>query len=330
MIPDGLFCGLAITLLSFYPIATIALLISPYINIMSMGGLKMFSKNFYWVPLGILIGLIFNEFNYYNQHHDMMTLISVIQLLVGVLSISYLNFITSLNLRQSRKLLKKAYQSSELEKQRSDNLLLNILPSEVATELKEKGEVSAKQIEGVSILFTDFKDFTRVTENLSPQELVSEINQYYKAFDSICERFDLEKIKTIGDSYMAAAGLPIPYEKSTQNVVMAALEMLDFVNQERQGKSPEIIMPFEIRIGIDTGKVVAGIVGLNKFQYDVWGDTVNIASRMETHGKEGKVNISQSTYHQIKDDPKFQFEHRGMVPVKGKGDMDMYFVSRTK
>ena len=213
------------------------------------------------------------------------------------------------------------------ERDRSEHLLLNILPSEIALELKEKGRANARDFDRVTILFTDFKDFTQASEKLSAHELVGEINICFEAFDQISEKYGIEKIKTIGDSYMAAGGLPIPTDDSVKNTVMAGLEMADFVLRRKVEREKLGHVPFEMRTGINTGPAIAGIVGVKKFQYDIWGDTVNTASRMESYGVVGKVNISESTYNLIKDEPEYSFETRGRVDVKGKGMVEMYFVS---
>ena len=211
-------------------------------------------------------------------------------------------------------------------KKLSDNLLHNILPDGVAEELKEKGTAEAKDFELVSILFTDFKEFTKISEKLTAIELIREINHCFKAFDEICEKYGIEKIKTIGDSFMAAGGLPIPSDDSVKNTILAALEMQSFITERiaQQKAKNEII--FEMRLGIHSGPVVAGIVGVKKFQYDLWGDTVNTASRMESSGEIGKVNISQYTYDLVKDEKQFTFRKRGKIHVKGKGELEMYFV----
>lgn len=227
------------------------------------------------------------------------------------------------------KFVRKSKDSLQVEKNRSENLLLNILPKEIAQELKDKGKAEARDFDKVSILFTDFKSFTQASEKLSAQELVKEINICFEAFDGIIEKFGIEKIKTIGDAYMAAGGLPIPSEDSVKNTILAALEMQEFVSNRIIAKRANKEMPFEMRLGIHTGPVVAGIVGVKKFQYDVWGDTVNTASRIESNGEIGKVNISQHTYELIKDEPQFSFKSRGKIPVKGKEDMDMYFVNKS-
>jgi class 3 adenylate cyclase len=174
-------------------------------------------------------------------------------------------------------------------------------------------------------MFTDFKNFTRITENLTPAELVSEIDEIFKAFDHIISKHHIEKIKTIGDSYMCAGGLPVPNNTHAFNVVSAAMDIQQFMLQHLQKRKEEGKELFEIRIGIHSGPVVAGIVGDKKFAYDIWGDTVNVASRMESSGEAGKINISGSTFELVKD--KFNCIHRGRIRAKNKGDIDMYFVS---
>ena len=188
-----------------------------------------------------------------------------------------------------------------LEKQKSDDLLLNILPEEVANELKEKGSADAKQFDMVTVMFTDFKGFTKISERLSPSQLVEEIHICFKAFDAIIAKHNIEKIKTIGDAYMCAGGLPVSNETHAIDVVNAAIEIRQFMQEHLEQKKLTGQEVFEIRIGIHTGPVVAGIVGIRKFAYDIWGDTVNIASRLESSGEAGKINISGSTYELVKD-----------------------------
>ncbi len=222
--------------------------------------------------------------------------------------------------------IRKQKEVVEEEKKRSDELLLNILPAETAEELKKTGSTKAKDFEQVTVLFTDFKNFTLMSEKLSAQELVNEINHCYSAFDTIITKYGIEKIKTIGDAYMCAGGLPVANKTNALDTVSAAIEMRDFINDEKQKRIEKGLPFFEIRIGCHTGPVVAGIVGIKKFAYDIWGDAVNIASRMESSGEPGKVNISGSTYELIKD--KFNCTHRGKIEAKNKGVIDMYFVER--
>ena len=214
------------------------------------------------------------------------------------------------------------------EKKRSEELLLNILPEQVAEELKAKGEAEAKLIDQVSVLFTDFKGFTAMSEQVSAKQLVHDLHECFSAFDRICERHGIEKIKTIGDAYMAVGGLPTPNTTHATDVITAALEMRDFIAEGKARKIANGLPFFEIRIGVHTGPVVAGIVGVKKFQYDIWGDTVNTAARMESSGEVGKVNISRSTYILAQEEPGLVFVPRGEVKAKGKGELEMWFVDR--
>jgi class 3 adenylate cyclase len=214
------------------------------------------------------------------------------------------------------------------EKERSDDLLLNILPSEVADELKQKGSADAKHFDATTVLFTDFVKFTEISEHLSPAELVAEIDACFKGFDAIIVKHGLEKIKTIGDSYMAACGLPAPSASHASQAIRAALDMNDFITARSRQKKTEGKDSFDIRIGLHSGPVVAGIVGVKKFQYDIWGDTVNTASRMESTSQPGRVHISQVTYDYVQNDPALSFTPREKVLVKGKGEMNTYFVER--
>ena len=214
------------------------------------------------------------------------------------------------------------------EKEKSDKLLLNILPSEIAEELKEKGRADARNFDMVSILFSDFKGFTQISEKLSAEELVGEINVCFKIFDAICEKYGIEKIKTIGDSYMAAGGIPVPSDNSVKSTLHAGLEMSAVMIKRRLEQEAKGGISFEMRVGIHTGPVVAGIVGVTKFQYDIWGDTVNTASRMESSGEVGRVNTSRAVYDLVKDDPEFKFQARGEVKTKGKGAVEMWFVEK--
>lgn len=218
-------------------------------------------------------------------------------------------------------------QKKKIEKGKrlSDNLLLNILPEEVANELKERGATTAKHFDAVSVLFTDFVDFTLVSERMTSQQLVEELHSCFKAFDGIISKYNIEKIKTIGDAYLAVCGLPVADEQHAGKIVSAALE----INQFMQTRLKELgSKTFDIRIGIHSGSVVAGIVGVKKFAYDIWGDTVNTAARVEQGSEPGKINISGSTYDLVKHI--YNCEYRGKIKAKNKGEIDMYFVTGKK
>lgn len=217
---------------------------------------------------------------------------------------------------------KKYNKAIVKEKQRSEDLLLNILPAEVAEELKEKGFADAKHFENVTVLFTDFVSFTSMAETMSPEQLVGELHICFKAFDEILGKYRIEKIKTIGDAYMAVSGLPVSNPDHAVHIIEAAIEIRNFMQQRKSELGSKT---FGVRIGINSGNAVAGIVGVRKFSYDIWGDTVNIASRMEQHSEEGKINISKTTYLLVKD--KYSCEYRGKIEAKNKGSIDMYFLT---
>lgn len=236
-------------------------------------------------------------------------------------------FILALGLFRRNKFIQKTKSIIEKEKNRSDKLLLNILPEETAKELKESGKVQAKRFDLVTVMFTDFKSFSKYAGNLKPEDLVESVDYYFSKFDSIIEKYGLEKIKTIGDSYMCAGGLPFATEDHALKTIQAAMEIQTFVsesllnNQEHRAR-------FEIRIGINSGPVVAGVVGTKKFAYDIWGDTVNIASRMESSSEPGRINISQNTFALVQD--YFTCDYRGEIEVKDRGILKMYFVNGNK
>jgi class 3 adenylate cyclase len=212
----------------------------------------------------------------------------------------------------------------EEEKKKSDDLLRNILPEETARELKQIGHSRPKTHEMVSVMFTDFVDFTRISEKMSAEKLVAEIDHCFSAFDLILEKYNVEKIKTIGDSYMCVSGLPTPNPDHAEEIIKVAFEIRDFMKRFKDQKISKGHIPFEIRIGVNSGPVVAGVVGAKKFAYDIWGDTVNTASRMEENSEAGKINVSGQTYALVKD--KFKCTYRGKIPAKNKGEVDMYFV----
>lgn len=213
------------------------------------------------------------------------------------------------------------------EKKKSDSLLLNILPEETAEELKKKGKVKAREYESVSVLFADFKGFTAYSQNLSPEEIVKTIGYYFSKFDDIIAEYGLEKIKTIGDAYMCAGGIHGLKENHAEKIVAAALEITQFVDETKKDAAKGALN-FDVRIGINSGPVVAGVVGTRKFAYDIWGDTVNVASRLESKGEVGKVNISENTYALVKE--QYDCHYRGEIPVKNLGDLKMYLVKGQK
>jgi class 3 adenylate cyclase len=214
------------------------------------------------------------------------------------------------------------------EKQRCDDLLLNILPAEVMEELKETGKTTAKNYDLVTVLFADIKDFTSIVENLSPEELVSGIDEYFEMFDRIVEKYGVEKIKTVGDAYICVSGLPVANSSNPVTIVNVGLEMIEAVKELSEKRKNLGQVAFELRIGIHSGPVVAGVVGVKKFAYDIWGDTVNMAARMQQHGEPGCVNISNTTHDLVKH--RFNCTSRGLMEAKHKGMVDMYFVSGKK
>jgi adenylate cyclase len=223
----------------------------------------------------------------------------------------------------------KAKTNAILDKKNAEieRLLLNILPAEVANELKSEGQATPRYFEQASVLFTDFKSFTKMADVLSPQELVAELNECFMAFDDIITKHGLEKIKTIGDSYMCAGGLPSPDPNHVHNIVKAGFDILRYMDQWNQKRAARNQAPWELRIGIHAGPVVAGVVGKTKYAYDIWGSTVNIASRMESNGEPGQVNVSETVYEIIKDS--YPCTYRGKITAKNIGEIDMYFVHET-
>lgn len=210
------------------------------------------------------------------------------------------------------------------EKSKVDKLLLNILPNETAEELKATGFTKPRYFEEVTVMFTDFHNFTQMAVQMPPEILVEEIHMCFSSFDSIMNRYGIEKIKTIGDSYMCASGLPTTKPNHAEVAVCAAVEILTFIETRKREKQLAAKPYFEIRIGIHTGSVIAGVVGTKKFAYDIWGNTVNMASRLESCGEEGKINISRTTYELVKE--KFNCTYRGQIDAKHIGMVDMYFV----
>lgn len=228
--------------------------------------------------------------------------------------------------KRSEKTLAGKNKIIEEERLRNEELLLNILPKSIAEELKTHGKAKARRFDQVTVLFSDFVNFTRIAELLTPEELVEELDKCFKAFDHIIKQYpDIEKIKTIGDAYMCASGLS-ERKGLPNNLIQAALDMQSYLSEYKELRIKQGKPFFEARIGLHTGPVVAGVVGDIKFAYDIWGDTVNLASRIESNSEAGQVNISQDTYNLIR--YRYDCDYRGKMPAKNKGEVDMYFVNK--
>ena len=233
-----------------------------------------------------------------------------------------------LELRQTMSDLKVAQRALEAERARSEDLLLKILPSSVAEELKEHGHVTPRFYDSATIMFADFEGFTHLAERIEPRGLVDQLDQYFSAIDQIAERHRLEMLKTIGDAYMCVGGLPELNRSHPVDATLAALEILDYMERMNRQRERLRLPRWELRIGIHTGPVMAGVVGRRKFIYDVWGDAVNVAARMEAAGGAGRVNVSESTCHRVKS--LFEIEPRGTIEAKNKGELSMFFLTRIK
>jgi class 3 adenylate cyclase len=221
---------------------------------------------------------------------------------------------------RNRRALNREHTLLLAEQQRSEALLLNVLPASIAVRLRQEEHLIADQFDDVTVMFADLVDFTPSSESVDADELVRELNDLFSAFDRLAQRHALEKIKTIGDAYMVAGGLPEPRPDHAEAVADLALAICDevAVHLDPTGR------PLAIRVGIDTGPVVAGVIGEHKFSYDLWGDTVNTASRMESHGVAGKIQVTERAHQRLRD--KYVFERRGAIDVKGKGEMVTWFL----
>lgn len=272
--------------------------------------------------VGYLKGISFQTASARYSLLDLLTIAVVAILFIYLLDVNrYASWLKSRKIEE---------QSGELrlDKEKIDKLLLNILPPPVAQELKDQGYVKPVFYKAATIVFTDFVGFTRITEKLTPDQLVRELDEVFSQFDRVMDKYCLEKLKTIGDSYMYAGGVPVVNHTHEIDAVLGALEIQSFIEKANEEKKSKGRPVFEIRIGINTGPLMAGVVGEKKFVYDVWGDSVNLASRMESSGEKGRVNISETTYIRIKDF--FETEARGQILAKNKGAVDMYFVKQIK
>lgn len=236
--------------------------------------------------------------------------------------------VTQLELRRNLLELTAAREALAAEKRKAQDLLLNILPAAIADELEREKRVEPRYYATATIMFTDFKGFTRFAESLEPRRLVEDLNQYFSAFDEIVGRHGLEKIKTIGDAYMCAGGLPEPHRTHSVDACLAALEIQGYMARMNTLRDKMRLPPWELRIGIHTGSVMAGVVGKRKFTYDIWGDAVNVAALMEANGVPGQINLSESTHHRVKNF--FDTEDRGTIGAKNKGGFPMFFLTRIK
>lgn len=282
------------------------------------------SKSMLCMPFahqGVINSVIFleNDLAYESFTQNRMR---VLNLLSGQIAVSVGNAQLYANLEEK---VQERTAELNVEKAKSEKLLLNILPEYVADELKMNGKSRARKFDEAAVLFSDFVNFTTVAETMDPEELVAALSNYYEAFDQVVGRLGVEKIKTVGDSYLCVAGVPVPVDNPSELMVRTGQEFLietHRINAERRAKG---LPTFEIRVGINTGPVVAGVVGSKKFAYDIWGDTVNTAARMEQSGSKGRINISGATYERVKD--LYHFEHRGKIHAKNKGEIDMYFLA---
>ncbi|MFK8008746.1 MAG: adenylate/guanylate cyclase domain-containing protein [Saprospiraceae bacterium] len=259
-----------------------------------------------------------------NLHTSQRNFVIALVVIIGMLAIGVI--LRYLETKKHYTTLTSKNETIELERKKSEQLLLNILPAVVANELKVNGTAKAKRYDNATVFFSDFKNFSGIAKSLSPEKLVHELDHYFKAFDKIIGKYNIEKIKTIGDAYMCVSGLPEEDVNNAMEMLKAALEIQAFLQNLKTEKTKNNEPFFEARIGLHTGPLVAGVVGSKKFAYDIWGDTVNIAARLEANGEVGKVNISSATYHLIKE--KYNCTSRGKVAVKNRGEVEMFFVDK--
>lgn len=327
-------------------ITLLTLFANPIIQQWVTGGILKGDIFIFWAFLSPLTALMFREIK---KAHFLMALVLISIILMGVfneyleqwgvyvdkdkklwLRVINLSIGTAITYGAMQYFVRNIERKKEIinqQEQRTDELLLNILPEHVAEELKSSGTTSPALYEGATIIFTDFKDFTQYSELFTPEELIDELATCFEAFDEIVVRHGLEKIKTMGDAYMCVAGISQDKESVVYNAersILAGMEMAEYIRALKAEKLKEGKAYWHVRVGVHTGDVVAGVVGKKKFVFDIWGDAVNVANRLQTCSEEGRVNISDTTYHLVKD--YFHCSPRGQIAVKNKGEMDMYFV----
>ncbi|MBK8505448.1 MAG: hypothetical protein IPL46_26570 [Saprospiraceae bacterium] len=313
----------------FYILAQSVFLFSGIIQILALVGVLPLNQfTLYSAPAGSTIELVLfsfvlaNRINVLKRENDLNQKEIIRQLKEREELQANINIQLERKVAERTQEIEQQKELIEKEKIKSEKLLLNILPKEIAKELQETGHAKARHYHHASVLFCDFVGFSEYAKMLSPREVVEDLDFYFRAFDDIIERFGLEKIKTIGDEYMAVGGIPVANETNAKDAIMAGLEIQMLVKSIRSQRQTAGEPYLELRLGIHTGEVVAGVVGKNKFAYDVWGNTVNIASRLETAGLIGKVNVSFSTYRLAKDD--FEFTPRGEIDMKNIGKTPMF------
>jgi adenylate cyclase len=289
-------------------------------------------RKFSFSILIIILSAILSFPSYARSSADRGTATGMIEIAAGVVLFLVIQFAIykSLESRFKKKqkvledLLNKRNDELKKENEKTEALLANVLPKNTADEIMSKGKATKAKYNFVTVLFSDIQGFTQIAEEMNPEVLIDELDKFFFHFDSVVEKYRIEKIKTIGDAYMCAGGIPERNRTNPVEVIMAALEMQQYMNKLKESSLLQGMKYWDIRIGIHTGTVIAGVVGHKKLSYDIWGDTVNTASRMESSGEGGKINISGTTYEFVKDF--FICEHRGKMPVKYKGELDMYFV----
>jgi class 3 adenylate cyclase len=282
----------------------------------------MQNRNYY--DSAFIAALVYENEQAEEKYNLRISLISIVFFLL----LTMIFWIFGKNMRAANLKLARKNHTIKLQQQKAEELVGGILPHSVALELKEKGSALPLFYESVSILFADLKGFTFYAEKVAPEKMIADLNFCFSAFDNIIAKHGLEKIKTIGDAYMCAGGVPVPNNTHAFDITAAALEMQKFMNEwkkERTEKNEEV---FELKIGINTGAVVAGVIGTSKFAYDIWGDAVNLAARVESVCNPGFVNISEATYKIVGE--KYECLHRGKVLAKNKGETDMYYVTGEK